>query len=117
MVAAAIRPFSMTTCAWMSPWRDVPHPKYVPSLYCGFTTSGTTGAGVAAACSSSAAGSSAVAAGALTAIGAGVSARRFTDRRGAFVTVFAGGTARVFTDGGGKRLVGGATVAGAGITG
>ena len=30
-----MRPFSMTTVAWMSPWREVPQPEYVPSLYTG----------------------------------------------------------------------------------
>src|SRR4051812_15945428 len=32
MVAAAIRPLSMTTVASMSPWRQLPQPEKVPSL-------------------------------------------------------------------------------------
>jgi hypothetical protein len=35
MTAEAILPFSMMTVASMSPWRDVPQPENVPSLYAG----------------------------------------------------------------------------------
>src|SRR6476646_6805701 len=48
----------------MSPWRDVPNPKWVPSLYCALGGSGTTGKGTAAACSTAAAGIPSVATGA-----------------------------------------------------
>src|SRR5262245_57762653 len=32
MDADVIRPPATTTCAWISPCRHVPHPRYVPSL-------------------------------------------------------------------------------------
>ena len=125
--------------AWLSPWRDVPHPKYVPSLYCDFGASGTTGTGAAAA-SSATAGTPAVAAGVVAAIGDDVSVERFTDRRGAFVALSAdafvtldeGLVGRDFSlcgvatgscggviasDGASIGLLGGEAVEGAGITG
>ena len=37
----------------MSPWRDVPQPRYVPSLYTGFAGTAGVGAGAAEAAGSS----------------------------------------------------------------
>ena len=58
-----MRPSWITTAAWISPWREVPQPKYVPSLYCGFGGAGGAGTDVAGTGSATAAGNSAARAG------------------------------------------------------
>ena len=57
-----MRPSWITTAAWMSPWREVPQPRYVPSLYCAFGGAGAPGA-VGAAGSAATTGNSAAGAG------------------------------------------------------
>jgi hypothetical protein len=43
-----MRPPSITTAAWMSPWRHVPQPVYVPSFHCAAgAAAGADGAGAA----------------------------------------------------------------------
>lgn len=51
MLADAMRPPSITTAAWISPWREVPQPRYLPSFQVGAAGAvggGGGGAGVTA---------------------------------------------------------------------
>ena len=123
-----MRPLSITTAAWMSPCREVPQPRYVPSLYCGFAGAGGGGAGATGACSATAAGSSATGAGSDAVAGgrvsgttgAGVARRTFliTARlEGGGVAAGAAATAGTSRGAGGRSVLSGAALGGAGIAG
>src|SRR5579864_5239157 len=49
-----MRPLSITTVAWMSPWRQPPHPAYFPSFHAFGEGAAEGVAGISAGCSDAA---------------------------------------------------------------